>query len=101
METRPDAKRATVAEVRRSIGLTQVQMAEMLGMSQGGVSKLERRENLHLTALCRFIEATGGRLRISATYGDTEIALQVGDLLDGDENEERLHEQDHLRNSRP
>jgi len=90
IKTRLDAKQATLAEVRRAIGLTQIQMAEMLGMSQGDVSKLERRENLHLTTLCRFIEATGGRLRISATYGETEIALQVGDLLAGDENEELL-----------
>jgi DNA-binding transcriptional regulator YiaG len=90
IETRLDAKQATLAEVRRAIGLTQIQMAEVLGMSQGDVSKLERRENLHLTTLCRFIEATGGRLRISATYGDTEIALQVGDLLAGSANEELL-----------
>ncbi len=90
IETRLDAKQATLAEVRRAIGLTQIQMAEMLGMSQGDVSKLERRENLHLTTLCRFIEATGGRLRISATYGDTEIALQVGDLLAGDDEQELL-----------
>ena len=69
IEDRLAAKRATLAEVRRAIGLTQTQMAEMLGMTQGDVSKLERRENLHLTTLCRFIEATGGRLRISATRG--------------------------------
>ena len=90
IKARLDAKQATLAEVRRAIGLTQVQMAEMLGMSQGDVSKLERRENLHLTTLSRFIEATGGRLRISATYGETEIALQVGDLLAKEENEELL-----------
>lgn len=87
IEQRLDAKRATLAEVRRAIGLTQSQMAEMLDMSQGDVSKLERRENLHLATLSRFIEATGGRLRISATYGDTEVTLQFGDLLAGDTDE--------------
>ncbi len=87
IEQRLEAKRATLAEVRRAIGLTQSQMAEMLDMSQGDVSKLERRENLHLATLSRFIEATGGRLRISATYGDTEVTLKFGDLLAGDEDE--------------
>lgn len=90
IESRLDAKRATLGEIRRAIGLTQIQMAEMLGISQGDVSKLERRHNLHLTTLCRFIEATGGQLRISATYGDTEIALRVGDLLADDESNETV-----------
>ena len=81
IEERLAAKHATLAEVRRAIGLTQNQIAEMLGMAQGDVSKLERRENLHLATLARFIEATGGHLRISATYGSTEVDLQVGDLL--------------------
>lgn len=87
IEQRLDAKRATLAAVRRAIGLTQSQIAEMLNMSQGDVSKLERRDNLHLATLSRFIEATGGRLRICATYGDTEVTLQFGDLLAGDTDE--------------
>ena len=81
IEDRLAAKHATLAEVRRAIGLTQNKMAETLGMAQGDVSKLERRNNLNLTTLRRFIEATGGRLRISATYGTTEVDLNVGDLL--------------------
>ncbi len=75
-----EAKEATLAQVRRAIGLTQTQIAATLGMSQGDVSKLERRDNLHLATLARFIEATGGRLRICASYGDTEVTLRLGDL---------------------
>jgi len=84
IEDRLAAKHATLAEVRRAIGLTQNQMADTLGMAQGDVSKLERRNNLNLTTLRRFIEATGGRLRISATYGTTEVDLYIGDLLASD-----------------
>ena len=73
------AKHATLAEVRRAVGLTQNQVAETLGMTQGDVSKLERRDNFHLATLCRFIEATGGRLRISATCGTTEVDLLATD----------------------
>ena len=75
------AKEATLAQVRRAVGLTQTQLAETLGMSQSDVSKLERRDNLHLATLARFIEATGGRLRICASYGDTEVTLRLGDLV--------------------
>ena len=81
IEKRVADKRATLAQVRRAVGLTQTQMAEMLSMTQGDISKLERRNNLHLATLSRFIEATGGHLRIVATYGPTEVDLQVGDLL--------------------
>ena len=88
IEERLAAKHATLVEVRRAIGLTQNQIAETLGMTQGDVSKLERRDNLHLATLCRFIEATGGRLRISATYGTTEVDLQVGDFLATDNTAE-------------
>ena len=35
-------------------------------MTQGEISRLERRGNLLLGTLARFIEATGGRLRIVA-----------------------------------
>ena len=81
IEERVNAKHATLAEIRHAVGLTQTQMAEMLDMNQGDVSRLERRSNLLLTTLARFIEATGGTLRIVATYGPTELDLQIGDLL--------------------
>jgi transcriptional regulator with XRE-family HTH domain len=63
------------------VGLTQKQLAQTLGMEQGDLSKLERRQNLHLATLTRFIEATGGRLRITAVYGDTEVALDINDVV--------------------
>jgi transcriptional regulator with XRE-family HTH domain len=62
------------------VGLTQKQLAQTLGMERGELSKLERRQNLHL-ATTRFIEATGGRLRITAVYGDTEVALEINDVV--------------------
>lgn len=79
VSTRLRTKEATLSEVRRALGLTQAQMAEMLGLGQGDVSRIERRRNLYLNTLARFIEATGGRLRVSAVYGDTEVTLTLDD----------------------
>jgi len=81
---RLDRKRATLAQVRQSVGLTQKQLAESLGMDQGDISRLERRQNLHLATLARFIEATGGRLRIVAVYEGAEVDLEVGDVAPAD-----------------
>ncbi len=77
---RLDARRATLSEVRRAVGLTQAQLAADLDMDQGDISRLERRQNLHLSTLARFIEATGGVLRITARYGDAEVVLDIGDV---------------------
>jgi ribosome-binding protein aMBF1 (putative translation factor) len=75
-----ERKQATLAQVRQAVGLTQTQLAEELGIAQGDVSKIERRDNLRLTTLARFIEATGGHLRIVAIYDDTEVDLAIGDI---------------------
>lgn len=76
---RLDTKRATLGQLRRALGLTQAQLAEMLDLGQGDISRLERRRNLYLNTLARFVEATGGHLRISAIYGDTEVTLDLRD----------------------
>lgn len=73
-------KRVTLAQVRQAVGLTQNQLAEELGIAQGDVSKIEHRDNLRLATLARFIEATGGKLRIVAVYDETEVDLSIGDL---------------------
>lgn len=74
----------TLAALRKARGLTQAQLTEELGMTQGEVSRLERRDNLHLATLARFIEATGGKLRITAVYNDDEIEVGISDLADAD-----------------
>lgn len=75
-----ERKQATLAQVRQAVGLTQTQLAEELGIAQGDVSKIEHRDNLRLATLARFIEATGGHLRIVAVYDDTEVDLAIGDI---------------------
>ena len=71
----------TLQAIRKARGLTQQQMSDQLRISQGEVSRIERRGNLHLATLVRFIEATGGKLRITAIFDDQEMEVAVGDLL--------------------
>ena len=71
----------TLKAIRKARGLTQQQISDQLQISQGEVSRIERRGNLHLATLVRFIEATGGRLRIIATFDEVEVEVAVGDLL--------------------
>ena len=77
---RVEERKASLAQVRKAVGLTQAQIASTLGIEQAEISKIERRANLQLATLERFIEATGGRLRISVIYGNVEVPLRLGDI---------------------
>jgi transcriptional regulator with XRE-family HTH domain len=64
------ADEMTLQELRRARKLTQVSMAKALGISQDGVSRLERRSDLLLSTLRKTIEAMGGNLSLIAEFPD-------------------------------
>lgn len=64
--------RMKLPELRRARQLTQKAVADLLGMAQGDVSKLERRTDAYVGTLRNYIEALGGRLRITAQFPDAE-----------------------------
>lgn len=73
--------RRTVAAVLKARALTQVAMAEMLGTTQGEVSRIENTPDLYLSTLARYIEAMGGELELVARFGDDEaLPLAIGDI---------------------
>jgi transcriptional regulator with XRE-family HTH domain len=55
-------------ELRDALRLTQRQLAETLQVDQSAISKLERRTDMYVSTLERFIEAMGGRLEIRAVF---------------------------------
>src|SRR4051794_20604269 len=58
-----------LAEIRRSEGVSQVELARSLGVSQGNLSELENRSDLLLSTLRRFAAALGGDLEIRFVKG--------------------------------
>jgi DNA-binding Xre family transcriptional regulator len=67
-----------LAELRQSRHVTQVQLAEQLGISQGNVSRLESRSDVYLSTLRAYIEALGGHLEIAAVFDDERVAIAPG-----------------------
>lgn len=57
-------------ELRRARGVTQVDLAERLGVSQGNVSELERRDDLFISTLRGYVGALGGRLEVKAVFDE-------------------------------
>lgn len=67
-----------LAELRHERNITQVQLAEALGISQGNVSRLESRSDVYLSTLRSYVEALGGHLEIAAVFPDERVAVAVG-----------------------
>lgn len=64
-----------LARLRERAGLTQTDVARILGITQSRVSRLERAEDLNLSTLERYVAALGGELHVDARIGDDVIEL--------------------------
>ena len=60
----------TLRELRHARRLTQVRMARTLGITQDGVSRIEKRSDLLLSTLRKAVEAMGGSLSLVAEFPD-------------------------------
>ena len=72
------AEEMTLRELRKARKLTQVRMAERLGITQDGVSRLEKRSNLLLSTLRETVEAMGGHLSLIAEFPDRAPVVLSG-----------------------
>ena len=64
------AEEMTLRELRHARKLTQVKMAKTLGVTQDGVSRLEKRSDLLLSTLRKAVKAMGGNLSLVAEFPD-------------------------------
>ena len=72
-----------LSQLRKARGLTQETMADLLGVSQAEVSKMERRTELYVGTLRKFIEAMNGELVLAARFSDgVEIPIQLAEAED-------------------
>lgn len=55
--------------------LTQVQIAQLLKISQGAVSKVERRTDMFVSTLRNYVRAIGGDLEIRAVFPDGDVLI--------------------------
>ena len=59
---------ATLKDLRRAVERTQEELAASLGVGQDTVSRIERRSDILLSTLRRYVEAMGGELNLVARF---------------------------------
>ena len=65
----------SIRDLREHLGVRQIHLAPLLGMTQSELSKFERREDHRMSTLRRVVEALGGELQIIVQVGDESIKL--------------------------
>jgi DNA-binding XRE family transcriptional regulator len=72
----------SLREVRKSLGISQKQLAEALKVSQAAVSKQERRREIQVGTLCEVVEAMGGTVEITACFpGNRTVRIMPGAVV--------------------
>ena len=79
------AEEMTLRDLRKARSLTQERMAELLGIGQDSVSRLEKRSDLLLSTLRGYVAAMGGDLRLIVQFQDrpsVDLSSIMGEAKD-------------------
>jgi DNA-binding XRE family transcriptional regulator len=68
---------STLRRLREVQGVSQVDLAELMGIKQASLSKMERRADMNVSTLKRIIEALGGRLEVRANFRGRMVAIDI------------------------
>ena len=70
-------------ELRKTRAVSQEALAEKLAVRQPAVAKLERRADMYVSNLRRYVEALGGTLTITARFPEGTVTIaDVGEKIE-------------------
>ncbi|MGW5559089.1 helix-turn-helix domain-containing protein [Micromonospora sp. NPDC003944] len=64
---------AQLAEIRKHLGMTQVQLADAAGLTQARISQIENGEHTSLESLRAYVTGLGGHLDVVARIGNIQL----------------------------
>lgn len=67
--------------LRKARSLSQEELAEVLSLNQATVSKLERRTDMYISTVRRFVRAMGGELEIRARFPEGVVEIDQFSIL--------------------
>lgn len=65
----------TLEQLRKARDLSQEDVAAILEIGQPAIAKLEKRSDMHVSNLRRYIEALGGTLEITARFPEASVVI--------------------------
>lgn len=65
--------------LRTERGITQLELADLLGVGQTALSHLEKRDDVKLSSVKAYVEALGGKLHLAATFPDVSTVNLLGE----------------------
>ena len=69
------AEEMSLRDLRKARQLTQQRMAELLGIGQDGISRIEKRSDLLISTLRNYVARMGGELELVARFPDRPPVL--------------------------
>ena len=66
--------------LRKAHEMTQMKMAEILGVAQSEISKIEHRTDLYISTLAEYVQALGGELEIRAVFPEGDVKITQFEL---------------------
>src|ERR1039457_1695685 len=71
----------TLYQLQEARSLTQVNLAKVLNINQGAVSKMEKRTDMYVSTLRNFIQAMGGQLQVKVIFPEGEVEIDQFETL--------------------
>ena len=84
------AEEKSLQALRQAHNLTQERIADVLGIGQDSVSRLEQRRDLLISTLRGYVEALGGRLSLVAEFPNQKPVVLTG-LVERESQVNRIH----------
>lgn len=76
-ETLAEMVAYNLAELRKIREVTQFELAEALKVKQPSVSRVEHTHDLQLSTLRAYVEALGGRVEVTAVFGNERFPIAI------------------------
>lgn len=67
--------------IRKLKKLFQYDVAERLSISQKNVCEIEKREDLYISTLKKYVEALGGTLKVIVEFNEHEERIEIGNSI--------------------
>lgn len=64
-----------LSEIRQRAGMSQQQVADVLGIKQPSLSKLEKQQDMQISTLRKVVKALGGELEVLARFPQGTVRL--------------------------